>query len=301
MPLKYINKFAIALSMGCATTSIRVPNEPPLLERRVNESLYDFGKRICAKKPEAFSLDNSSEKCFHWIGKYQVQCEEHGGFQVFDLDNLRGSGSFDYPIPKPLSLDDIADYTANKKTTLFAWGHGGEKSGTEEFIGLLPRLKTVGYTHVGLEVAYNYQEEVDVYLQAPTEAAKALLFSQLPYIESINRQLIQVIEAASNLHLTIICLDNRNQNDNRKRDEYMFISTEKIIENGGKIASLLGHAHIPWSRQSCYTYKTDDSGMEWQTCDEPLGRKLVNKYGRDAIGSVNLTGCYGDYISACLK
>lgn len=150
-----------------------------------------------------------------------------------------------------------------------------------------------------MEIDYRWQKSVDKYAADPTPENKAHLFRELPYVDPTKAELVNIIEAAVQQGLSVVCLDNRNPEVKILRDEYMKSEIDKVVQQGGRLAVFVGTAHIRWAKQSQYNYETTGNVMRFQLF-KPLGRFLVDEYGKDKIGIVNLMGCYDSYVFACV-
>src|SRR3989338_6506701 len=114
---------ASILGMGlaaCATHGIN-PSSSTTLERRVNEPIPDFGRRICKEAGEGvhrFVPDANNE-----TAQYQVTCEEHGGIDVLEINNFSVHERMDYPVPEKLTKETLKEYVADKAVVMFGNQH----------------------------------------------------------------------------------------------------------------------------------------------------------------------------------
>lgn len=242
--------------------------------------------------------------------RYQIKCEEHSGIQVVDLESMKIT-RINYPKPKKLTDKEIAPYVTGKNVVLFGESHEpGVDHDSKKFISYLPQLHENGFTHIGLEIDYRWQSFVDAYQSSPSEENKQNLLRELPYVDNVKEEFVDIIENATKKALRVICLDNRNPESKVERDDNMKESILEVIANGGKIAGFLGANHIRWSKDTIIgatPYNTKEGGDESSNpvmsmdIITPVGRLLIDALGKDQIGLIDLTSCSDDYIYACVE
>ncbi|MBI2662243.1 hypothetical protein HYX11_02180 [Candidatus Woesearchaeota archaeon] len=289
-------------SCAAAPAGVRSINISNPIERLINESLYNFGKRVCGSLGEGIHpmISDVQDKTTF----YQVVCEEHGGFDVINLNEYTAGERFDYPQPLKLTLETLLDYVKKKKVILFGEDH--DKSRRKDagiFVSYIPKLKETGFTHLGLEIDRDYQGLIDQYVGNPNTENRQRLFSQLPYYQFTMEDILMIINQAIRTGMPIVCLDNLDPKRDKPRDEHMKIKIDTVLKNGGKVAAFLGGAHTRWSKESEFQYWGDKNirGSVQSLLIKPLGRYLVEAYGTDTVGLVDLTGCYDSYVFACVE
>ena len=297
-----ISSLLALLLSGCASSNLQMgPSYPPeTIRRGVEETSYDFGQRVC----------NTLGKGIHGLisestsnAVYQINCEEHGGVEVFDVVHMHLEGRFNYPQPVRLSLDDLVDYARDKKVVLFGEDHGEDRrEDAQKFSRDIPKLRETGFTHIALEIDYRLQDNVNGYMRNPNAQNRNQLLLNLPFYDFTKEDALMIIDTAIENGMRVICLDNLNPERETTRDQYMKVKIDEVIENGGRIAAFLGTAHVRWSRESEFRYWGDEniSGLTRVHLIKPLGRYLIDSYGKSAVGLVDLTGCDDSYIFTCM-
>lgn len=284
------------MAVGClaTTTSYTISPAKVIPPKNESESFQEFGERVCAEEGEETRFS----------GKYQITCEEHGGIRIVDTEAIETMGKFHYPESRRLSLEELVVYVADKIVALFGEGHNPEDSlDAEQFITYLPRLKQVGFTHVGMEMSYRLQGVVDDYVSNPTTENRNTLLKVMPYYDFTKKEFLQVIDAAIQHHLPVVCLDNLDKGRTIARDQYMKKKIDEIVGGGGRIAAFLGAAHVSTKKEELTGYAGNDfgGGVYGLLTINPVGRELVREYGSEKVGLIDLTGCSNSYIPVCME
>ncbi|MBT5022198.1 hypothetical protein HOK51_05385 [Candidatus Woesearchaeota archaeon] len=291
---------------SCFVSSVDLPvksfeSSVKFPQKVAGETDRQFGKRVCGEKGEG---SHTMIPGVDLNDRYQVTCEEHGGFIVYNL-NTDELNQFDYPKPVKLSKDQIAEYVADKKVVLFGEEHS-EKNRWQTllFADMVPELKKAGVTHIGLELDRRYQNDIDQYMQNPNFLTQEKLLDELPFLHDFdNEDFVLKINAALDNGLEVMCLDNRDPDRKISRDAHMKKKIDEVISSGGKLAGFLGAAHVRWSKESSFYMEGGEviGGLDVGYMIRPVGRKLVDAYGTENVGLVNLDHCFDQYIFACVE
>jgi len=265
---------------------------------------YKFGKDACEKYGEGQ----------HFIGKpeSQVACEEHGGFRVtsWDREGKFNYYEFDYPEPLRLTKDNSKSYFCDKRVVLFGEDHQPKKKkDLKLFLDYIPRLKTCGFSHVGIEVDARWQKKINYYTQNPNTESREELLGDLQeiYLENTSKDKLDIIDLAIEYQMQVVAVDNvENVEREIPRDQHMKEAIDVVLKDPEhKIAVFMGGAHIRWSKETTFHYGEIEyiGGVAAMNTARihPLGRRLIDEYNKEQIGLVDLTGCYDPYIFACVE
>ena len=219
---------------SCFVSSVDLPvksfeSSVKFPQKVAGETDRQFGKRVCGEKGEG---SHTMIPGVDLNDRYQVTCEEHGGFIVYNL-NTDELNQFDYPKPVKLSKDQIAEYVADKKVVLFGEEHS-EKNRWQTllFADMVPELKKAGVTHIGLELDRRYQNDIDQYMQNPNFLTQEKLLDELPFLHDFdNEDFVLKINAALDNGLEVMCLDNRDPDRKISRDAHMKKKIDEVFED----------------------------------------------------------------------
>ena len=105
---------------------------------------------------------------------------------------------------------------------------------------LIPSLKGVGVTHIGLEIPSDQQERIDNYMQTGSDLNSILLHRQIDTPEY--RNLFKVLRDSGAPVPVAIDLPYKRQGGSISRDEWMSRSLLELLP--GKILVVVGNLHI---------------------------------------------------------
>lgn len=288
------------MGFAACTSMSNIQKETKGLERKVNESISALGKRICDQLGEGVhhSITDSQDPS----AEYQVRCEEHGGREVIEINNFKVNERMNYPVPKRLNKETLKEYVADKEIILFGDEHHEEsKERTMQFKESLSILKESGFNYIGLEIMYPFQGAIEDYEQEKISREK--LLQTLPFYPYDNEKFVEMIDEAKAQGMKVICLDNRDRGRKIERDEYMRKKVEEVRKKEGKLAALVGAAHVRDARTTEFYIPSEVNipGAVQVVKIKPLARRLIEQYGKANIGTIDLTGCDDSYIDACVE
>ncbi len=209
------------------------------------------------------------------------------------------------PVPIQLSYSGLETYLQNKKVALFGEQHTVDSDGQTlndlrddmRFRRLIPALKSLGYTHVALEIEYQHESTVRRGMERVSETRFGITGATIAPL-------------ARSHGLEVVCIDNRDKDRSLLRDEYMENRIVSIVQNNGRVAYFVGAAHLSLVDHlppiaEVELSLTDDkmAGVIYQKLTlegaKPLGKRLTERYGKDNVALVNLYGCTDLTVPAC--
>ncbi len=299
-------RFLAGLAAGAASLLVRGDQAPDeetrrhqeksqIDQRKENESTKEYGKRICIDKGEGI----------YRFGEYQVDCHFSGGYSVTREEYKEGERNptytydrFDYPkeSDRKLDIDTVSDYIENKNIVLLGEGHHEDMLDEENRLEeLFPIFKEHGFTHVCLEIDRRSQSLIDEYMSTHNAA----VLQELSLENSDREEVIHILNLCVKYEFDVVCIDNifvtdKIQDSFGTRDADMQNKIEQdVLDKNGKAIVYVGAAHAHGNNKTSFAYKGDESlgpGITLLHEIKPLYRRLVDTYGDDTIGSINLNG-----------
>jgi hypothetical protein len=304
---------SLATACGSSNNSIVRQTNPV---SSIDQKLLDFGSEVC-KDPDAFGeewIDEDHDrfemltasgmikvkKLPKWMPfSYGVQCGLDGSYLVGRLDTKR-SLLKRLNLPKKLSFDNLKSYVRNKKAVLFGERHGADcLEDNLKFLSLIPEMKQMGYTHVGLEITSTDVRYINLHLNGYLTKEEVMKTVSL-YSNADLDYSIKLIKVAKETGLSVLPFNtpNRIQKYPGEREKYMANEIGEVVDCGGKVVVFIGRAHVAAARTTHWTNdrKRFSKRISAMGIPNPVAMQLIDKYGQTKVGLIDLTNGKGTFI-----
>lgn len=264
------------------------PSRPNIQDTQ--ETIEAHVRRVCAEQG---------------FGKHETALAE---FECFDPSGIYVSDppmKIDLRDPKELTFADIPEQIKNKKAAIFGERH--DKGYDDKiFIESMPALKAEGFTHVAIEIPFEYQSDIDAYFRD----------GNIEHLKLI-KPFKDIIRSAKENGLLIACIDDRKkftkkherffnkllinfdelQPDEKSEAKKVhidyFSNREDIIF--GRIERLLADENVRLAIFYGFMHGLTKKDVDVQFVGSSLtsstiGHRLKKKYG-EKFASIDLSGC----------
>lgn len=280
---------ALSLAAGlnaCAKPSLpENPTTPDITQTQ--ETIEAHVRRICAEQG---------------FGKHETDRANFECFDPYGIYVIKPHMTFDLPKAKKLTLADIPEFVKGKRAVIFGEEHGNYVADNEFLIQAIPALKAEGFTHIGLEDHYKFQEDLDKSLQDDNdesysrvsqhfEIAKAAKKNGLKPVLIDHRQnppkefydfarRLDTLNPQEKLKLKELFLRHWNS-----REDRIFARIEQLLaDENVRLVIFFGANHALTKKDIVPAYEGDSQ------IESTIGHRLKKKYGDQSV-SIDLTGC----------
>jgi len=199
---------------------------------------------------------------------------------------------------KESDIDQIIEKTANKKIALFGEDHLDYRDG-EVFASLMPQLKRIGFTRLGLEFPGKANKVVKRYMHGKISETDFFKAFPLSSRKVLVHEWANIFRAAKRLKFQTFGIDS-DTIDITSREVEITRNIEDAM-GGGRIVVFIGATHLITSQKfAMFSPLAGLSSKPPTFFGRQTGGLLKEKYGNKVV-SINLAGCYTTYVDACLE
>ncbi len=212
------------------------------------------------------------------------------------------------PLPR-ISPDGLVEIAKNKKVLVFGEIHNVSED-DDLFFLMLPKLKEIGFTALGIEGPTDSQEIAqNVYDDPSLENLKkynAVKYNKDPGSAVVyTPDALPIIKAKkSGLGIFLYDLPAAHEDHSnpqivysKEREEYSGSMIENQVKNGSRMVVFCGAAHAQLS-PNYYNKKSNHKAIK---APKTLAQILKEKLGPENVLSVDTTGCRHSFIDYCIE